>query len=865
MATITTLRPSTLSSGVGWSAVPSGTLYAVTSDDNDATHALWSGSGSALILGTPIDAPPAGERRHLVRLRARGEDGSAWWAVRLASGSLVAGASASFATSPETVVGSWQAGAPPDGSTILSCYVTGQTSGVKIVELYLDVDSREAPDFTPLVLDGSGASTTTVADTNQPTLRASALQLDGLSTRQYRFWVTQAGVTVSDTGVVSGAPVNRQTSPLVNGSYVANYQIWTTLGTNIAYESAIKQVAFTVNVGAVPAPAAPMVTPQFPLMAVEVCGAESSGFDDYVSWVEVERVDCPSAVLYNWDAPSITALDLPGGSGNYASTPDNAALDITGSIDLRAKITPDSWTPSADMNLISKWNSTSNQRSYRFNLRASGVLRLSWSVDGGSVNQVSSDSTVATGFLDGTTHWVRATLATASGTVTFYTSPDGVSWTQLGFTVVTGATSIFNSTATGGVGASVAGTADIYSGMIHEARILNGINGTLVAQPQFDIQPAGTTSFNDAQGRAWTINGTAAIVIDPTDPDGWVGEGATTVRRVTDPVHDGTGALEALETFSAGFDEVRFNDASGVRDLSLGGPTLGAWVLVPTGATGTGWQARLEVQDPGFTWVPGPDYQVTPGEWTFITYTPSPTLLSNMRSIGFAIGATDVNARQAVVVDTLTQGHGDLTQPQVTTSIAILGPLEEDECATVTDYSIPRSGVGLDCDTDIEPCCSYYRARTVAFVDGSLLVSEWTDPPAMLTCMTWDEDEHLIRTTGPDGPMWIAVWGKFEWDVSRPFTASTGVNGTRFVTSAPPGGRNLHMATAVESEEDLAALRAVLARPLVLISPSDASEVWAAPVMETVRVVKIKRVRELHADFIATGPQPPPQHADVGD
>jgi hypothetical protein len=84
------------------------------------------------------------------------------------------------------------------------------------------------------------------------------------------------------------------------------------------------------------------------------------------------------------------------------------------------------------------------------------------------------------------------------------------------------------------------------------------------------------------------------------------------------------------------------------------------------------------------------------------------------------------------------------------------------------------------------------------------------------------------------------------------------------VTSAPPGGRNLHMTAAVESEAELATLRAVLARPLVLISPSDAEEVWAAPVAESVRVVKIDRVRAVTADFIATGPEPGPQHADVG-
>lgn len=864
MATITTLRPSATSSGVGWTASPSGTLHGVTSDDNDATAAQWGGSGSALILPTPVDAPPAGERRHLVRVRARGEDGSAWWAVRLASGSLVAGAAATFAASPETVIGSWQAGAPPDGSTVLSAYVTGQTTGVRIVELYVDVDSREAPTFTPQVLDGSGASTVTVADTNTPTIRASALDLDGLAARQYRYWVTQGATIVWDTGVTSGAPVNRMTAPLLNGSYTANLQIWTTLGTNTAYASEIETVDFTVNVGAVPAPDAPVVTPELPFERIEVCGADSATFDDYVSWVEVERVDCPSEVLYGWDSPSATALSTPGTNGNYASTPDTAALDIVGDIDVRIRTAAVSWTPAAEEMPIAKNNSVGDQRSWAFSIMTSGVLQLSWSTNGIGVSL--AQSTVPTGFQDGTGHWIRVTLAVASGTVTFYVGEDGSNWTQLGAAVVVGATSIFSGTAPLTVaGRNPGGISNMYAGLTSRAEVRNGINGTVVANPQFDQQPAGTTSFADGTGKTWTIHGTAAIVPDQTDPDGWVGEGTTHVERVTDPVHDGSGALEATETFGAGFDEVRFNDASGLRDLSLGGPTLGAWVLVPVDASGTAWQGRLEVQDPSFTWVPGPNFTLTPGVWQFITYTPSPALLASMRSIGFAIGATDVSQIQAVVVDTLTQGWGDLTEPQTTTTVAILGPLEEDECAEVVDYSIPRTGVGIDpCADQVVECCSYYRARTVALVDGSLLVSEWTDPPAELTCFTWDEDYHLIRTTGPNGPMYAQVGGKFEWDVARPFTAATGVMGTRFVTSAPPGGRNLHMTAAVESEAALAELRAVLARPLVLISPSDAEEVWAAPVAESVRVVKIGRVRAVTADFVATGPEPGPQHADVG-
>lgn len=866
MATITTLRPSATSSGVGWTATPSGTLHGVTADDNDATYALWSGAGSALILATPLDAPPAGESRHLVRLRARGEDGDAWWAVRLASGSLVAGSAGSFASTPGTVTGSWQAGAPASGSTVLSAYVVGQTTNLRIIELYLDVDSRLPPDFTAQILDGSGAPNTSVTDTVTPVVRANALDLDGLTPRQYRYWVTRGGITVWDTGVVSGAPFDRTTAPLENGSYTAFLQVWSTLGTNTAYASAVKQIVFTVSVGVVPAPASPTVTEQLPLFTVEACAPDDlSAFDDGTAWVEIERVDCPSTVLYDWDSPSLTALLLPGTADNYASTPDTAALDITGDIDLRAKITPDDWTPAADQALIAKWVTTGSQRSYQFILRSTGALRFSRSTDGSSGTIVDTDSTVATGFVDGSTHWVRVTRASASGTVTFYTSPDGTNWTQLGAAVVTGAATMFSSTAPLEVGSRVTGFTDNFAGMIHRAQVHNGINGTVVADPRFDTQSAGATSFVDSTGKTWTIHGTAAILIDPTDPDGWVGEGTTTVRRITNPVHDGTGALEATEIFGAGFDEVRFNDASGVRDLSANGPTLGAWILVPAGAPGTGWQGRLELQDPGFTWMPGPDFSLTPGQWTHVTYTPSPALLASCRSIGFAIGATGVDATQPVVVDTLMQGYGDLSDPQqTTTSLAILGPLTAEECAEWVDWTVPRTGMGASCDYDPDPCCSYYRARTVGFVDGSLLVSAWSPPPGGLSCLSWSEDEHLIRTADADGPMYVRVAGKFDWDVTRPFTAATGVNGTRFVTSAPPGGRNLHMVAAVESEAALAELHAVLSRPLVLISPSDASEVWAAPVTESVRIVKIGRIREVRADFIATGPEPGPQLADVG-
>jgi len=137
--------------------------------------------------------------------------------------------------------------------------------------------------------------------------------------------------------------------------------------------------------------------------------------------------------------------------------------------------------------------------------------------------------------------------------------------------------------------------------------------------------------------------------------EGWAGEGTTTVARVTSPVHDGAGALQATKTMTGGTDSLRFNDGTGLRDLSAGGGVLAAWVLVPAGTPGTDWAAHLELQDPSFAWIPGPDVPLTPGVWTQVTYRPDPALLASCRALGVQVTATGVGGPGVAVVDTVTQ------------------------------------------------------------------------------------------------------------------------------------------------------------------------------------------------------------------
>lgn len=214
-----------------------------------------------------------------------------------------------------------------------------------------------------------------------------------------------------------------------------------------------------------------------------------------------------TAVEFGYSAEDFLFLD--GTSGNYASTPDAASLDIVGDIDLRVRVNMDDWTPAAESTLIAKYTATGNQRSYALAVTTTGALIFRWSEDG-TVEKSETSSAVNT-FTNGTTHWVRATMdvdnGAADAAVNFYTSEDGSTWTALGVQQLNGATtSIFASTAVLELGSQTAGTVNRLAGKIYRAQVLTGIAGTSVAAPI-----ASTTSIADATPRTWTVQGTAFL------------------------------------------------------------------------------------------------------------------------------------------------------------------------------------------------------------------------------------------------------------------------------------------------------------------------------------------------------------------
>lgn len=204
---------------------------------------------------------------------------------------------------------------------------------------------------------------------------------------------------------------------------------------------------------------------------------------------------------------SVNTLHLPGVVGNYASTPDSAALDITGDIDLRAHVALNDWTPSAINGVVTKW--TVGQASWQFRVNTTGVLQLVWSVDGSAA--IVTSSTVAPTVTDIASLWIRATLDVDNGaggyTVTFFTggSASTPSWVQLGSTVVGGSTtSIFSGTTPIAIGSIDPGLSPL-SGRIYRAQIYSGINGTLVFDANFAAQQKRVTSFTESSSNAATV------------------------------------------------------------------------------------------------------------------------------------------------------------------------------------------------------------------------------------------------------------------------------------------------------------------------------------------------------------------------
>jgi hypothetical protein len=223
------------------------------------------------------------------------------------------------------------------------------------------------------------------------------------------------------------------------------------------------------------------------------------------------------------------SIDLELSSDQWLRADDSASLSITGAITLQAWIKRES--TGAVQTILSKWNTTGNQRSYELRFMADDTIQVRLSDDGtASTSAATSDTIVDTSAF----HHVAVSINVPAGTYQFVI--DG-SNSQSGSGL---STSIFNSTAKLGIGGEDQGTdtpVNPFDGLLDEPRIYNtnrstaSIAGDYLQEITDMTNVAGYWKLNntltDESGNANTLTNLNSAVFSTTVPFG----GATAPRN----------------------------------------------------------------------------------------------------------------------------------------------------------------------------------------------------------------------------------------------------------------------------------------------------------------------------------------------
>lgn len=415
-------------------------------------------------------------------------------------------------------------------------------------------------------------------------------------------------------------------------------------------------------------------------------------------------------------------LRLPGLAGNYASTPDSAALSITGDIDIRVKVALNDWTPGAI-------NGIAGKSSYLLTIGTNG--RPIYTFHNGTTF-VGSTCDAAPVIVDGTALWVRVTHDVDDGAgnnvIKFWTSSDGVSWTQLGTTITTvGTVTRRDDAGALALGMDTNGTSNPMSGKYWQVQIRNNIldDGTgIVFNADFTNLADGATSFTESSSNAATVTINSTSPADTNDPTyleytgtkyaylpGVAGNNITTPDSVPLSI---TGDIElrvkiAMDAFPGSTQHIFSKGNSG----SAG---AGSYLLLITG----GGSLQLTI-------IPPVDIGVTATSTAAIT-------LGDI-SVGVEIAATWRASDGRVQFFTRPLTGGAFTQLGTDRTIAV---------ASILDTNLAL-GIGTRSAGDSALACRLYGAQVYNGIGGTL-VFDWNANNATAPYATMTESSANAAT-----------------------------------------------------------------------------------------------------------------------
>lgn len=202
---------------------------------------------------------------------------------------------------------------------------------------------------------------------------------------------------------------------------------------------------------------------------------------------------------------------------DVANTPDYAALNVAGTLQITARVKGISYTPAGTQMIVGHWDIVSNQRSWGFFIPATtGTLLFQASSNGTAVAVTQASS--AAGLVNNTEYWLGVEYVTTTGACTFYKAPAGINeptkwtgWTQIS-THAPAACVLFDATCPASVGAFGSFFSANFPGIVYIARAYQ--TGTRVLD--FDASPSGnaipgTSTFTDSLGKVWTVRGGSSI------------------------------------------------------------------------------------------------------------------------------------------------------------------------------------------------------------------------------------------------------------------------------------------------------------------------------------------------------------------
>lgn len=255
-------------------------------------------------------------------------------------------------------------------------------------------------------------------------------------------------------------------------------------------------------------------------LALQVLG-DSTG-NDTTEWVHLLAqdiaVDYPSHEVrhYIWNAgtelmpknPTVVQA-APNSNrrcvwtGTQASRQFTGAA-LTGDLDIRIKCQMSNWADGAAAFIVGHFGA-GGSRGWRLYKTTGGFLSFDWSTDGTNIQTVVSSGSWA---MPSTPIWIRVTLDVdnddSGHDIAFYTSTDGVSYTQIGSTTTReSTTSMYDVTGHPFEVGARAQTTEPFNGSVYEIHLLNAIDGYFYA---------------------------------PALPEHWVGAASTSPEPVGDPI-----------------------------------------------------------------------------------------------------------------------------------------------------------------------------------------------------------------------------------------------------------------------------------------------------------------------------------------